>query len=80
MVESPRYLVSQRRLKEAYSSLQKLRGPENEIDVHKELDEMMRILATSSNTAAKAAQTIRSPMGSWSSFDQSAVDWQRLEF
>ncbi|KAI7823261.1 major facilitator superfamily domain-containing protein [Gamsiella multidivaricata] len=44
MVESPRYLVSQRRLKEAYSSLQKLRGPENEIDVHKELDEMVLLL------------------------------------
>ncbi|KAG0204932.1 hypothetical protein BGX28_003274 [Mortierella sp. GBA30] len=44
MVESPRYLVSKQRLKEARVVLQKLRGPEHEVDVHQELMEMVTLL------------------------------------
>ncbi|KAF9171934.1 hypothetical protein BGX21_011107 [Mortierella sp. AD011] len=44
LVESPKYLVSRNQLKEAKESLQKLRGPEAEVDVHQELDEMIALL------------------------------------
>ncbi|KAF9996646.1 hypothetical protein BGZ65_007775 [Modicella reniformis] len=44
LVESPRYLVSQRSLREAQRSLQKLRGPESEVDVLAEFKEIVHLL------------------------------------
>ncbi|KAF9897130.1 hypothetical protein BX616_006137 [Lobosporangium transversale] len=44
LVESPRYLVSKQRLEEAHLSLQKLRGPVEEVDVSQELDDMVLLL------------------------------------
>ncbi|KAF9200002.1 hypothetical protein BGZ49_009803 [Haplosporangium sp. Z 27] len=44
LVESPKYLVSQNRLNEARHSLQKLRGPEKEVSVQQELEEMVALL------------------------------------
>ncbi|KAF8947513.1 hypothetical protein BGZ47_008893 [Haplosporangium gracile] len=44
LVESPRYLVSQKRIKEAERSLQILRGPEKSVSVHEELDDMILLL------------------------------------
>ncbi|KAF9965263.1 hypothetical protein BGZ70_005161 [Mortierella alpina] len=44
MVESPRYLVSKQLLKEARSALQRLRGPEGEVDVDLEFEEMVTLL------------------------------------
>jgi MFS family permease len=44
VVESPRYLVSQKRIKEAQRSLQILRGPEKSVSVQEELDDMILLL------------------------------------
>ncbi|KAF9902822.1 hypothetical protein EC991_004519 [Linnemannia zychae] len=44
LVESPRYLVSQERIKEAAQSLQILRGPEKTVNVQEELDDMILLL------------------------------------
>ncbi|KAG0287876.1 hypothetical protein BGZ96_008264 [Linnemannia gamsii] len=44
LVESPRYLVSQNRIKEAQRSLQILRGPEKSVNVQEELDDMILLL------------------------------------
>ncbi|KAG0272503.1 hypothetical protein BGZ95_011749 [Linnemannia exigua] len=44
LVESPRYLVSQKRIKEAAQSLQILRGPEKSVSIQEELDDMILLL------------------------------------
>ncbi|KAF9099182.1 hypothetical protein BGX29_007259 [Mortierella sp. GBA35] len=44
LVESPRYLVSQRRIKEAEQALQILRGSEKSVSVQEELDDMILLL------------------------------------
>ncbi|KAF9120775.1 Solute carrier 2, facilitated glucose transporter member 2 [Mortierella sp. GBA39] len=44
LVESPRYLVSQKRIKEAERSLQILRGPEKLVSVQEELADMVLLL------------------------------------
>ncbi|KAK3820797.1 MAG: major facilitator superfamily domain-containing protein [Linnemannia gamsii] len=44
LVESPRYLVSQKRIKEAAQSLQILRGPEKSVSIQEELDDMIFLL------------------------------------
>ncbi|KAK5807756.1 major facilitator superfamily domain-containing protein [Linnemannia elongata] len=44
LVESPRYLVSQKKIKEAERSLQILRGPEKLVNVQEELEDMVLLL------------------------------------
>ncbi|KAI8603360.1 major facilitator superfamily domain-containing protein [Dissophora ornata] len=44
MVESPRHLVCQQRIKEAQDALRKLRGPEADIEIHLELNDMKILL------------------------------------
>ncbi|KAF9280170.1 hypothetical protein BGZ68_007453 [Mortierella alpina] len=51
MVESPRYLVSKQQLQEARSALQRLRGPEGEVDVDLEFEEMVTLLLGQDATA-----------------------------
>ncbi|KAF9558861.1 Solute carrier 2, facilitated glucose transporter member 2 [Mortierella alpina] len=51
MVESPRYLVSKQRLQEARLALQRLRGPEGDVDVDLEFQEMVSLLLGQEATA-----------------------------